>query len=365
MDTNVLNEARRLADEIFRPKAEESDRGDIHGIVGSNIRLLADAGYFGLGIDPKYGGFGAGDAARREYAELIASACGVTAFTQQQLHSGGGFFGGAQDQEARAEMLPKFAAGELLCGVGFSHLRRPGPPMVTARKVDGGVIVSGSAPWVTGWSILDGFVLGAVEEGNAKHMFIYVAKAGNENKVTAGAPMALLAMNASDTVEVAIDDLFVPQRFVLSERPAEAMRRADFCGITGHVYLPLGCARGSIHYMRSLAEKRNSPEIAEAANAFECEVDACRAEALRWNGSCADLPEYKEHAMHARTWAIVLSVRAAHAAVAATGGAAQLLTSPAQRLMREATFLTTIAQTEDVRIGTLDMLVSPDCWHVE
>jgi hypothetical protein len=58
----------------------------------------------------------------------------------------------------------------------------------------------------------------------------------------------------------------------------------------------------------------------------------------------------------------VLSVRAAHAAVTATGGAAQLLTNPAQRLMREATFFTTIGQTHDVRLGTLDMLISPECW---
>lgn len=362
MDETILKQASKLCDEVFRPRAEAADQGDIHGIVGENVRLLAKAGYFGLGIDPKYGGFGADEATRREYTERVASACGATAFTQQQLHSGGGFFGGARDMDAREEMLPRFASGELLCGVAFGHLRRPGPPMVVAQKVSDGVRVSGKAPWVTGWSLLDGFVLGAVDSESGNHIYLYVDKSSNRESVTAGPPMALLAMTATDTVEVAFDDVFIPSRFVLSERPAEAMRRADFCGITGHVYLPLGCARGSIHYMRGVAQKQSSAEIAAAAEALAREVDACRTEAQRWNGSCADMPEYKERAMHARTWAIVLSVRAAHAAVTATGGAAQILTNPAQRLMREATFFTTIGQTHDVRLGTLDMLISPECW---
>ena len=360
----MLREAVRLADEVFRPQAQDTDQGGIPDAVARNVRLLADAGYFGLGIDSRYGGFGADESTRREYAEIMASACGATAFAQQQLHAGGGFFGGAQDQGARDEMLPKFASGDVLCGVAFSHLRRPGPPMVTARRVAGGVRVDGIAPWVTAWSFIDGFILGAVELETGNHLYLYMEKAVNEGCVTAGPAMKLVAMSATDTVEIRFDDVFVPNRFVLADRPSDALKRGDFCGITGHVYLPLGCARGSIHYMKQVAQNRNSPEIAEAADALMKEVTACRAEAQQWNGSCADMPEYKERAMHARTWEIVLAVRAAHAAVAATGGAAQLLDNPAQRLMREAMFYTTIAQTNDVRLGTLDMLISPECWNI-
>ncbi len=56
-------------------------------------------------------------------------------------------------------------------------------------------------------------------------------------------------------------------------------------------------------------------------------------------------------------------MRAGHAAVAATGGSAHLLTQPPQRLMREAMFYTTTAQTPDVQAGTLELLASPECWH--
>ena len=43
--------------------------------------------------------------------------------------------------------------------------------------------------------------------------------------------------------------------------------------------------------------------------------------------------------------------------------AASCQTMPPQRLLREAIFYTTTAQTPDVQNGTLDMLLSPECWN--
>jgi alkylation response protein AidB-like acyl-CoA dehydrogenase len=362
MNEQILHEARRLADEVFRPHAEEADQGTIAGQVADNVRMLARAGYFGLGIPVERGGMGADEATRREYTELMASACGVTAFVQQQLHAGGGFVGAGRSDALKQEMLPRFAAGEALCGVAFSHLRRPGTPMVTARPVAGGYVIDGVAPWVTGWRLLDGLILGA-SLPSGDHLFAYVPKAGNEAALQPGPQIPLVVMNASDTVEVTFTDLYLPDELALYERPAESLRRGDYCGISGGVYLPLGCARGSVHYLRGLAEQRRRSEYAEAADTLTREIDACRREALAWSGACADLPDYKEHALHARATAIILAVRAAHAAVTATGGSAHLLSRPPQRLMREAMFYTTTAQTPDVQLGTLDLLLSPECWQ--
>jgi alkylation response protein AidB-like acyl-CoA dehydrogenase len=361
----ALTDIKELAAAIFRPRAEVADRErpSAGGVVAGNIRLLANRGYFGLGIEARYGGMGAGDQTRREFTEIIASACGVTAFTQQQFHSGGGFVGGSNNEELRAELLPKFAAGELVCGVAFSHLRRAGAPVVTARVVDGGFVVNGKAPWVTGWSFIDGFILGATlaEGALADHLFAYVSKSDTE--LSAGPPIELHVMTAGDTVEVDIHDMFVPNSRAIGVRPAEELRRSDYCGISGHVFLPLGCARGSVRYLRELASTRQSDRLAEIASTFEREVDACRQQALTWNGACADLPEYKEHALSARTWAIELAVRAAHAAVAATGGTGQMIDRAPQRLMREAVFYTTLAQTPDVQAGTLERLAEPHARH--
>jgi alkylation response protein AidB-like acyl-CoA dehydrogenase len=362
MDEGILREARRLADEVFRPRAEATDQGGADGPIRENVRLLAGAGYYGLGISPEHGGYGADDATRREYAEMLGAACGVTAFTQQQLHSGGAFVGGSTDEDLKRELLPKFASGELLCGIAFSHLRRKGPPVVTADKDDaGGYRINGKAPWVTAWGLVDAIALGATVAETGEHLFAYVPKAGVEEGMSATPPLPLAVMAASDTVEVTFDNFFVPERYVLYIRPAEALRRADYRGITGHALFPLGCARGSVHYLRELAARRASSQLETVISALEREIAACRTAALTWTGSCADLPDYKEHALRARSSAILLATRAAHAAVTATGGSAHLLNNPPQRLMREAVFYTTLAQTADVQAGTLDLLISPLC----
>lgn len=354
----ALSEIKDVAESLFRPRAETADREapSPSGIVASNVRLLADRGYYGLGIDTRYGGMGSDDFTRREFTEVIAAACGVTAFTQQQFHSGGGFVGGSSNEGLKADLLPRLAAGETVCGIAFSHLRRRGAPVVTAKPVDGGYVVDGRAPWVTGWSFIDGIILGATVEkpDGVDHLFAYVPKSVSTLPTPA---LALHVMSASDTVEVDLNEVFVPSTNVIGMRPAEDLRRSDYCGISGHVFLPLGCARGSVRYLRELAAARQSDRLIEIADIFEREIDACRREAIIWNGSCADMPGYKEHALGARTLAIELAVRGAHAAVAATGGAAQMLDHAPQRLMREAVFYTTLAQTPDVQAGTLDRLV--------
>ncbi len=360
----LLAQARQMADDQFRPQAEQADQGDIHGPVGDNVRALAQAGYFGLGIATRYGGLGADETTRREFTELMASACGVTAFVQQQMHAGGGFVGNGRSEALKAQMLPQFASGQTLCGVAFSHLRRPGPPMLHAEPVPDGYKVNGVAPWVSGWALMDSLILGAALP-NGDHLFAYVPKQGLAGEMTAGPRIPLAVMNASDTMEVTFTDLFIPDDLALYERGAEALKRGDFCSISGHVFLPLGCARGSIHYLQGLAAKRGDPAFGAAAASLAQEVDECRRDALAWNGACADLPDYKEHALQARASAIVLAVRAAHAAVTATGGSAHLLSQPPQRLLREAIFYTTTAQTRDVQSATLDLLLSPDCWHQE
>ena len=186
MNEPILREARRLADEVFRPQAEEADQGDITGQVGRNVRMLADAGYFGLGIAPEFGGLGADDATRREYTELMASACGVTAFVQQQLHAGGGFVGGGRSEGLKREKLPLFASGKRTVRGGRSRTCAVRGRRWCARNGSGaGSEVSGTAPWVTGWALLDSFILGATLPDGA-HLFAYIPKAGNEAALAAG-----------------------------------------------------------------------------------------------------------------------------------------------------------------------------------
>ena len=358
MDRELLHTVWQIADEFLRPCAAEADRGGVAGPVADNVRRLGAAGLFGLGIPADYGGLEADEVTRHEYAEILASACGVTAFTQQQIQTGTKLVAEAENDTLKRDLLPALAAGRLRCGVALSHLRRHGPPLVRAEQVPGGYKLNGLIPWITGWGLVDGFVLGASMEGG-DHLFVHVDKEQDRAWLSASAPLPLVIMAASDTVEVEVRDLFIPEERVLARRAAGALGVADEKSITAHAALPLGCARGSARYLRELAGQPGREALAQTAFALTLEIDGCRREALTWNCDCTAHPDYKAHALRARATANVLALRAAHATVIATGGRAHLVTSAPQRLLREAQFYGTAVLTPEVQASTLDQLISP------
>ena len=332
--------------EDFSAQAEAVDvGGPANQLFRENISRLAEIGFFGAGITEAFGGLNLPDWVRRECVERLSAACGVTAFGQNQLHAGGGFIGGSANDDLKRELLPKLSSGEILCGVAFAHLRRAGGSPVTARPVDGGFIVSGNAPWVSDWALLNSFVLGAAVENTGEMLFCYVDRASSQDNLDPTPSMHLAVMTAADTVSIDICDLFIADRYVLQRRDAEHMTRSDYCSITSHVTLPLGCSRGSVRYLRSLGK----PISVEAAERLSAEIDAIRADSLYWNGSRADEPEYKVRALKVRAGAISVALRAAETAIAASGGRAHLLTHPAQRRLREAGFYATMALTADTQ----------------
>ena len=357
MNKALLHTVWQIADQFLRPCAAEADRGGVDGPVAGNIKRLGEAGLFGLGIPTEYGGMGADEVTRHEYAEILASACGVTAFTQQQIQTGTRLVVEAENEDLKCELLPALASGSLRCGIALSHLRRKGPPLVRAEQVAGGYTLNGVIPWITGWGLLDGFALGATLE-SGEHLFVYIDKAQDGAALSASAPLALIVMAASDTVEVEVRDLFIPDERVLALRPDEALRVADDKTITTHAALPLGCARGCARYLRELASEPGRESLNQTAFALTLEIDGCRREALTWC-DCFAHPDYKAHALRARATANVLALRAAHATVIAMGGRAHLVTSAPQRLLREAQFYGTAVLTPEVQASTLDQLISP------
>jgi alkylation response protein AidB-like acyl-CoA dehydrogenase len=98
--------------------------------------------------------------------------------------------------------------------------------------------------------------------------------------------------------------------------------------------------------------------VANTAAALEQELAAARqaveaaAEQLAADGGL-------EEALRVRAWCIDLGVRAAHAAVAANSGRANLMDCAAQRLLREAMVYTSTAQTPDLQAAILRRLVRP------
>ncbi len=359
MDRETLRSAWQIAEDLLRPCAVAADRGTVEGPVKQNIRALAQAGFLGLAIPTEYGGLGADETTKHEYTEILASACGVTAFTQQQLQTAATHLTFSSNEELKSDILPQIAAGQVLCGAALSHLRRTGSCSLLATPIKGGYILNGAIPWISGWGLIDSFVVGASLPTTSEHLFGYVDIAKAKDALQVASAVELIVMNASGTVELKVENLFIPDDRVLNVQPEEWFHQLDHKTITTHTALPLGCARGSAAYLRELGQRQDRDELVSLAIAVSYETDQCRREALTWNCDCVEHPEYRHYALRVRAQSIVLAMRAAHSAVTATGGRAHLANSAPQRLLREAQFYTTVVQMPDLQSGTLDQLFSP------
>ncbi len=360
---------REIADEVLRPAAEESDQAD--GPNLANFKALAEAGLFGMSMPEEYGGLNISGAMQREVTEILASACGVTTFVQGQHHGSSRMIANGPNQLLKQHLLPDLVAGRTLCAISFAYLRRPGPPVLRAEATEGGYLLEGTAPWVTGWGLMRQVVIGA---GMPDGRFGYFWVPGDRNEfpevfegchipdnpglLTASKPLPLCAMNASATVELTCSQLFVPSEHLLSYSDRETMARNDKNGILGGTALPIGCAAGSVRLLCEIAERRKIAAVSHAADKMKDELSRLRSEVHNWQGHGENEERFRR-AVELRAWAIQFAVRAAHACVTASSGAANSLTHPAQRLFREAMFYTIQAQTQEVMAGTLELITTP------
>ncbi|MDX1934070.1 MAG: acyl-CoA dehydrogenase family protein [Capsulimonadales bacterium] len=354
-EEEYLDRARGIADTVLEPRAEEIDRN--RRFPRENLDALAQAGLVGVTTPKEWGGLGLSGAFQRRFTETLTAACGTTWFILTQHLGACGQIANSANPSLRERYLKEAAAGRHYIGVSFGHLRRP-DPVLRAEPVPGGWRLNGVAPWVTGWPALSGVLYGATLPDN-RHIYLY-SSAEPRDGIAVSDWQELCAMSASATVEIRLTDVFVPERDFVRYSSREEMAKGDTNNIAGVVALPLGCATGSLRLLRRIAGQRTHLSfIADAANALDAEIEACREEARRWADGPKDRPEYRPNALKARAWAITLGVRAAHMTVAAASGGANALDHPAQRRFREAMFYTLTAQTGDIMAATLERLASP------
>lgn len=362
----VLDTTRMVGETVLGPNAVSADRAP--GPWLPNYEALAEHGLLGLTLPEEWGGLNASGAVQREFTEILASHCGVTTFVQAQHHGPSRMIYACPNEVLKQRLLPELASGKMLCAVSFAHLRRPGPPVLTAEPVKGGVRLSGTAPWVTGWGLMNQVVFGATlpdsrfiyvwapaKRSDFPELFSEIAHEDDPGEMTVSEPLPLCAMNASATVEIKLNRVFIPEAHFLQNSDRQTMQMNDRKGVLGATPMPLGCTSASIRVMCQAAETRGLAAAQKAASAFESEWKEVREQIGYWN-DLADDDQFFVNAVRVRAWCIELGVRAAHAAVTASSGSANSLNHPAQRLLREAMFYTIQAQTRDVLEATLERL---------
>jgi alkylation response protein AidB-like acyl-CoA dehydrogenase len=328
---SVVRAAENLAETLLFPYALETDAADL--VPARNLDALAEAGLYGLAGPLEYGGLAADLATVCSVIEALASGCLATTFVWLQHQTPVRTIAASPNQELKDAWLPQLCAGRLRAGIAFGGLRA-GPSQVVASPVEGGWLLDGEEPLVSGWGRIDVLLANARTEDDRSVVSVLLpATAGGSLTVQ---PLRLLAANASGTVRASMRSLFIPAERVVNVEPYRPPPDYDGGGrTTGSP--ALGVAR------RRCALIGTSPLDAELA-ARRSQLDEASDETMA----------------EARAAACELALRAASALVVSQGSASLFPASHAQRLFREAAFVQVFGSRTAIRQALLRRLTRPD-----
>ncbi|MEA2409214.1 MAG: acyl-CoA dehydrogenase [Thermoleophilaceae bacterium] len=214
-------EIRRFVAEELRPHAAEWE--EARWFPNEVFQRMAELGLLGLKYPVEYGGRGGGyleDAVLSEELGRCGSggvAAGIGAHIGIATPPVWRF--GTDDQKQR--FLAPAIRGERIAALGITE---PGAGSdvagirTFARKVDGGYLVNGSKTFITNGVRAD-FVVTAVkttEEGGHEGLSFLIVERGMEG-FDQSKKLEKLGWHASDTGELAFDDVFVPDENLLGE----------------------------------------------------------------------------------------------------------------------------------------------------
>jgi alkylation response protein AidB-like acyl-CoA dehydrogenase len=320
----VLDTARRIADEVLFPAAMKVDGAD--RVPAAHLDLLAEEGFYGFAAD---GTVDLTTAAR--VVETLASGCLATTFVWLQHHGAVRAVAASTLSGVPEKWLEPLVRGQCRAGVVLAGLR-PGPASVRVRAAEGGYLINGEAPWVTGWSMVDVLHTAARDEDDTIVWLLVDAVSGPTLAVE---PLELAAVNASRTVSVRFTDHFVPADRLTGSMPYRDWPARDAAGLRMNGSLALGVVA------RCCA-------LVGGARMVD-ELDAARR-ALDEAGP-EELPA-------ARAAASVLATRAATTLAVTVGSRSILVDEHPQRLIREAAFLLVFGSRPAIRESLLGRLLA-------
>ena len=313
--------ARRLADEVLWPAAQDIDRAP--AVPRAALDALADAGLYGLLGPVEMGGLDAGPEVTAAVFEALGGGSLAAAFVWVQHHTTVRAIAESTN-ELRLEWLPGLCSGRTRSGIAVAALRRPGPPAMVAEPDGDGVVLHGFAPWVTGWGLID-VVLVAARDGEQVLWALVDATTGPALRAHR---LRLAAVDSSSTVRLSLDGLVVPASRIVGRQLYSQWRAGEAPGLARSGFLAIGVAQRCVRL------------LGDQAGDLSRMVDQARRRLFSVD---------QEGVVAARVEASLTALRAATALVAAGGGSSIEVDHPAQRLAREAMFLLVFAQTQEIR----------------
>jgi alkylation response protein AidB-like acyl-CoA dehydrogenase len=336
----MVERAHTIAEEVLFPAALDVDAQAI--IPSGHFDLLAAQGFYGLAGDPARGGIEVDFPSFVRILETLSGGCLTTTFTWIQHHSVVRGLTTTANVDLRDKYLDGALRGELRGAVAFAGAI-PQPPRLWATATDGGWLLSGEAPFVTGWDLVDVLQISArntaVRAGQSTGTIVtglVDAQAGAGITVE---PLRMVAVGGSNTVRLRFADYVLPAEKVIAEVSHRDFLANQHLSVRRSGCLAMGVAGRCIRMIGEVGQP--------VAELLLAEQDVIRDRLDAGLSDPATLPA-------ARAAASELAYRCAGALVVAVGSAGILAHQHAQRLVREATFTLVAAGRPKIKDNLLN-----------
>lgn len=338
-DSDQTGTTMNSLDDLCRQlKDRAGTLGSLDAWPCEQLAAMANAGVLGWLISQESGGSGISGAELVAGYEQLAASCLTSTFVLTQRNAAVQRIVTSPNDDLKSDLLPRLVDNSQFATVGISHLTTSRQhwkqPTVAAERLDGGFILNGEIPWVTGGDRADLIVTGATLENGEQ---VLLAVETDCEGIEMREPVSMLALNASRTGAIGLNQVFVPWTQLL-HGPIENVMKQSGGGAGTHTTsaLAIGHAANAVSLLRTETERRpDLAEILEPLAADVAEVSGHLHEAV--DSQVDPLPGHLT-AESLRRRSNSLALRASQAALAASKGAGFVIGHPAGRLVAEAMF---------------------------
>lgn len=323
-------------DELCQKLAALADETDRTGTwPAEQLRLCGEYGVYRWFMPAAWGGYDWDESYVTQGYLRLAAACLTTTFIiTQRTGACRRILTAETNRPLQEQLLPALAEGTTFATVGISHLttsrRHLAKPVLAAREVEGGFVLDGFSPWVTGGIHAQTVVIGATLPDERQ---ILVALPTALPGVSADPPAELVGVRSSHTGAVRCQNVFVSKDLLIAGPVHDVMKQGEGAGTGGlqTSTLAVGLASAAIDYLLREAEVRR--DLQPAAEQLRAEQQQMRSDllALSTGQQVCSLEDFRARANS-------LALRSAQASLAAAKGTGYVAGHPAGRWCREALF---------------------------
>ena len=317
-----------------RLAAASSKLGAADAWPSDQIRACVEAGLFRWQVAQQQGGAGWSATEIVEANLRLSAACLTTTFVLTQLTGAVKRIANGADAVKQWALEP-LLSGQILATLGISHLttsrRHLTRPALRATADDGGYLLDGFSPWVTGADRVQHVLIGAVLDDQRQVLLLVPTESEG---VSVQPPSPLVALTASRTGAVRFEGTRVSADFVVAG-PAEDVMGTGVGARTGGLQtstLALGLASSAVQYVAEQSDQRQ--ELVAAAEQLDADLVRARQRLMRLSAGDGNADTPAELRVEANS----LVLRATQAALVAAKGSGYVHGHPAGRWCQEALF---------------------------